>query len=212
MSTPRTKEPTKKAFHFPKSAKEPATETKKPAAKASQTSEAKKAATVEQAPVSAPEAASASPKTAKATKTASAAGTVKAAKSAKTEKAVKPAGSASPASNAKPAANAKPAKAPKEAKAVKTAKNASAPATAAEKKARVKKEKEKVVRDSFTMPKSDYAKIAELKQRCLDAGLSVKKSELLRAGLNLLAVSPAKRLIAAVQELEAVKTGRPAKS
>jgi hypothetical protein len=206
MSTPRTKEPTKKAFHFPKSAKEPATETKKPAAKASQTSEAKKAATVEQAPVSAPEAASASPKTAKATKTASAAGTVKAAKSAKTEKAVKPAGSASPASNAKPA------KAPKEAKAVKTAKNASAPTTAAEKKARVKKEKEKVVRDSFTMPKSDYAKIAELKQRCLDAGLSVKKSELLRAGLNLLAVSPAKRLIAAVQELEAVKTGRPAKS
>ncbi|BDC38682.1 hypothetical protein [Paraburkholderia terrae] len=209
MSTPRTKEPTKKAFHFPKSAKEPATETKKPAVKASQTSEAKKAATVAQAPVSAPEAASASPKTAKATKTASAtsaAGTVKAAKSAKTEKAVKPASSASPA------ANAKPAKAPKEAKAVKTAKTASAPATAAEKKARVKKEKEKVVRDSFTMPKSDYAKIAELKQRCLDAGLSVKKSELLRAGLNLLAVSPAKRLIAAVQELEAVKTGRPAKS
>ncbi|TCG04132.1 hypothetical protein BZM27_43055 [Paraburkholderia steynii] len=209
MSTPRTKEPTKKAFHFPKSAKEPATGTKKPAAKASQTSEAKKAATVEQAPVSAPEAASASPKTAKATKTASAtvaAGTVKAAKSAKTEKAVKPASSASPA------ANAKPAKVPKEAKAVKTAKTASAPATAAEKKARVKKEKEKVVRDSFTMPKSDYAKIAELKQRCLDAGLSVKKSELLRAGLNLLAVSPAKRLIAAVQELEAVKTGRPAKS
>ncbi|MHB9839333.1 hypothetical protein Q8F57_031405 [Paraburkholderia terrae] len=210
MSTPRTKEPTKKAFHFPKSAKEPATETKKPAVKASKTSEAKKAATVEQAPVSAPEAASASPKTAKATKTASAttgaAGTVKATKSAKTEKAVKPASSASPA------ANAKPAKAPKEVKAVKTAKTASAPATAAEKKARVKKEKEKVVRDSFTMPKSDYAKIAELKQRCLDAGLSVKKSELLRAGLNLLAVSPAKRLIAAVQELEAVKTGRPAKS
>ena len=209
MSTPRIKEPTRKAFHFPKSAKEPATETKKPAAKASQTSEAKKAATVEQAPVSAPEAAGASPKTAKATKTASAAGaagTVKAAKSAKTEKAVKPASSASPA------ATAKPAKAPKEAKAVKTAKNASAPATAAEKKARVKKEKEKVVRDSFTMPKSDYAKIAELKQRCLDAGISVKKSELLRAGLNLLAVSPAKRLIAAVQDLEAVKTGRPAKS
>ncbi|MFM0021520.1 hypothetical protein PQQ98_23460 [Paraburkholderia azotifigens] len=131
---------------------------------------------------------------------------MKAAKSAKTEKAVKPAGSASPA------ANVKPAKAPKPVKAVKTAKAAPAPATAVEKKPRVKKEKEKVVRDSFTMPKSDYAKIAELKQRCLDAGISVKKSELLRAGLNLLAVSPAKRLIAAVQELEAVKTGRPAKS
>ena len=203
MSTPRTKEPTKKAYHFPKSAKEPAAETKKPAVKASRTSEAKKAATVEQAPVVAPEAAGASPKATKTTKTA---GTVKAAKSAKTEKAVKPASSASSA------ANANPAKAPKEARAVKTAKTAPASAAAPEKKPRAKKEKEKVVRDSFTMPKSDYAKIAELKQRCLDAGLSVKKSELLRAGLNLLAVSPAKRLIAAVQELEAVKTGRPAKS
>nr|WP_224100261.1 hypothetical protein [Paraburkholderia caribensis] len=131
---------------------------------------------------------------------------MKAAKSAKTEKAVKPASSASSA------ANATPAKAPKEARAVKTAKTAPASAAAPEKKPRAKKEKEKVVRDSFTMPKSDYAKIAELKQRCLDAGISVKKSELLRAGLNLLAVSPAKRLIAAVQELEAVKTGRPAKS
>ncbi|WP_054930232.1 hypothetical protein [Paraburkholderia caribensis] len=203
MSTPRTKEPTKKAYHFPKSAKEPAAETKKPAVKASRTSEAKKAATVEQAPVVAPEAAGASPKATKTTKTA---GTVKAAKSAKTEKAVKPASSASSA------ANANPAKAPKEARAVKTAKTAPASAAAPEKKPRAKKEKEKVVRDSFTMPKSDYAKIAELKQRCLDAGISVKKSELLRAGLNLLAVSPAKRLIAAVQELEAVKTGRPAKS
>ncbi|AMV42953.1 hypothetical protein [Paraburkholderia caribensis] len=203
MSTPRTKEPTKKAYHFPKSAKEPAAETKKPAVKASRTSEAKKAATVEQAPVVAPEAAGASPKATKTTKTA---GTVKAAKSAKTEKAVKPASSASSA------ANATPAKAPKEARAVKTAKTAPASAAAPEKKPRAKKEKEKVVRDSFTMPKSDYAKIAELKQRCLDAGISVKKSELLRAGLNLLAVSPAKRLIAAVQELEAVKTGRPAKS
>ncbi|PTB27359.1 hypothetical protein [Paraburkholderia caribensis] len=206
MSTPRTKEPTKKAYHFPKSAKEPAAETKKPAVKASRTSEAKKAATVEQAPVVAPEAAGASPKATKTTKTTKTAGTVKAAKSAKTEKAVKPASSASSA------ANANPAKAPKEARAVKTAKTAPASAAAPEKKPRAKKEKEKVVRDSFTMPKSDYAKIAELKQRCLDAGISVKKSELLRAGLNLLAVSPAKRLIAAVQELEAVKTGRPAKT
>ncbi|GJH03674.1 hypothetical protein [Paraburkholderia terrae] len=206
MSTPRIKEPTRKAFHFPKSAKEPATETKKPAVKASRTTEAKRAAPVEQVPASAPEAASATPKATQTAKVTKPTSTVKAAKSAKTEKAVKPAGSASPA------ANVKPAKAPKPVKAVKTAKAAPAPATAVEKKPRVKKEKEKVVRDSFTMPKSDYAKIAELKQRCLDAGISVKKSELLRAGLNLLAVSPAKRLIAAVQELEAVKTGRPAKS
>jgi hypothetical protein len=87
-----------------------------------------------------------------------------------------------------------------------------APASvAAEGKAkRVKKEK--VVRDSFTMPKSDYEKIAALKQTCLDAGVSVKKSELLRAGLLLLELASAKRLLAAVSAVEAVKTGRPAKS
>jgi len=211
MSTPRIKEPTKKAFHFPKSAKEPAAEAKKPSAKAARTAEAKTAAPAAEATASAPEAANATPKAAKTTKTTKTTKTASAAKKSartvKTEKAARPAVSAKPASAAKPVKAAKP---PKEAKAVKTTK--AAPAAAEEKKPRAKKEKEKVVRDSFTMPKSDYAKIAELKQRCLDAGLSVKKSELLRAGLNLLAVSPAKRLIAAVQELEAVKTGRPAKS
>ncbi|SOE66238.1 hypothetical protein SAMN05446635_2824 [Burkholderia sp. OK233] len=72
--------------------------------------------------------------------------------------------------------------------------------------------KEKVVRDSFTMPKSDYEKIATLKQKCLDAGISVKKSELLRAGLLLLESVPSKRLLAAISVVETVKTGRPAKS
>lgn len=72
--------------------------------------------------------------------------------------------------------------------------------------------KEKVVRDSFTMPKSDYEKLAKLKQKCLDAGVAVKKSELLRAGLLMLDSAPAKRLLAAVSAIETVKTGRPAKS
>ena len=72
--------------------------------------------------------------------------------------------------------------------------------------------KEKVVRDSFTMPKSDYEKIAALKQKCLDAGVSAKKSELLRAGLLLLDSASTKRLVAAVSAVETVKTGRPAKS
>jgi hypothetical protein len=72
--------------------------------------------------------------------------------------------------------------------------------------------KEKVIRDSFTMPKSDYEKIATLKQKCLDAGISVKKSELLRAGLTLLESIPVKRLTAAVAALETVKTGRPKES
>jgi hypothetical protein len=72
--------------------------------------------------------------------------------------------------------------------------------------------KEKVVRDSFTMPKSDYEKIAALKQKCLDVGVSVKKSEVLRAGLLLLEGATSKRLLAAISAVEAVKTGRPSKS
>ncbi|KJK24738.1 hypothetical protein UB46_08545 [Burkholderiaceae bacterium 16] len=72
--------------------------------------------------------------------------------------------------------------------------------------------KEKVLRDSFTMPKSDYARIDELKQRCLDAGVHIKKSELLRAGLLLLAARSPKQLLAAVSKVEAVKTGRPPKA
>jgi len=71
---------------------------------------------------------------------------------------------------------------------------------------------EKVVRDTFTMPRADYEKIAVLKQRCLDAGVAVKKSELVRAGLLLLTSEPAKRLLAAVKAVEPVKTGRPPKS
>lgn len=39
----------------------------------------------------------------------------------------------------------------------------------------------------FTFPEADYARISELKTRALNAGRNVKKSELLRAGLALLA-------------------------
>jgi len=62
------------------------------------------------------------------------------------------------------------------------------------------------------MPREDYEKLAELKQRCLDAGFAVKKSELVRAGLLLLASESTKRLLAAVKAVEPVKTGRPPKS
>ncbi|WP_213309244.1 hypothetical protein [Paraburkholderia sacchari] len=73
-------------------------------------------------------------------------------------------------------------------------------------------ERDKVVRDTFTMPRSDYAKIAALTQRCLDAGVQVKKSELVRAGLLLLESEPTTRLLAAVSAVETVKTGRPPES
>ena len=72
--------------------------------------------------------------------------------------------------------------------------------------------KEKVVRDSFTMPKSDYEKIGLLKQKCLANGVHVKKGELLRAGLLILERANIEQLTAAVAAVETVKTGRPGKS
>jgi hypothetical protein len=80
---------------------------------------------------------------------------------------------------------------------------------AEQKPKRVKKEK--VVRDSFTMPQTDYEKLGELKQKCLSAGVAVKKSELLRAGLLLLEAAPLAQLLDAIAAVETVKTGRPAK-
>jgi len=72
--------------------------------------------------------------------------------------------------------------------------------------------RDKVVRDSFTMPKSDYLKIGAVKERCLEAGVRIKKSEILRVGLLLLANKSPKELLAAVAKLETVKTGRPPKA
>ncbi|WP_372658239.1 hypothetical protein [Hydrogenophaga sp.] len=69
--------------------------------------------------------------------------------------------------------------------------------------------KPKLVRDSFTIPKNEFAAIDELKTRAMAMGTAVKKSELLRAGLKaLLALSDSgfKSVLASVPTL---KTGRP---
>ncbi len=71
--------------------------------------------------------------------------------------------------------------------------------------------KVKVVRDSFTMPQADYNLIAALKQKALTAGLHVKKSELLRVGLQALSKLSAAQLKRAISNLEKIKTGRPKK-
>lgn len=71
--------------------------------------------------------------------------------------------------------------------------------------------KSKVVRDSFTMPQVDYDKIAELKQVCQKAGVHVKKSELLRAGLQALSKLSIAQLERAIVQLVPIKTGRPKK-
>ena len=74
-----------------------------------------------------------------------------------------------------------------------------------------KEPKVKVVHDSFSMPKIEYRKIAEIKEACLEAGLHVKKSEVLRAGLQALGKMNKAQLKSAMAGLEKVKTGRPNK-
>lgn len=75
-----------------------------------------------------------------------------------------------------------------------------------------KEPKVKVVHDSFSMPKAEYRKIAEIKETCLEAGLQVKKSEVLRAGLKALGKMNAAQLKSAIVGLGKVKAGRSKKS
>lgn len=85
-------------------------------------------------------------------------------------------------------------------------------AVGTEMKGKERVRKEKVVRDSFTMPRTDYERVAALKQKCLGLGVHVNKSELLRAGLLLLEAASKEGLYAVVSAVEKVKTGRPTKS
>lgn len=72
--------------------------------------------------------------------------------------------------------------------------------------------KPRLVRDSFTMPQTDFDLVAVLKQRALGFQRPAKKSELLRAGLHALAALDDKRLRAALDALQPLKPGRPKKS
>jgi len=73
-------------------------------------------------------------------------------------------------------------------------------------------ERAKLVRDGFTMPEADYALFKELKNRLHDVKREAKKSELLRAGLHVLAALEPAALAAALDQLTPVKTGRPPKT
>ena len=73
-----------------------------------------------------------------------------------------------------------------------------------------KPKKPKLVRDSFTIPKSEYAVLAELKQRSAKFGAPAKKSEVLRAGIKALAAMEDAAFAAVLGTVPALKTGRPA--
>ena len=69
--------------------------------------------------------------------------------------------------------------------------------------------KERVIRDSFTLPSRDYELITVVRQRCLNLAINVNKSEVIRAGLHALMEMPEEDLLDLVNNLEKVKTGRP---
>lgn len=74
-----------------------------------------------------------------------------------------------------------------------------------------KVKKTRLVRDSYAMPETEYAQIAVLKKRLAGLGGEAKKSELLRAGIALLAALNDAELKAVMGRVERIKTGRPAK-
>ncbi|MFN7858089.1 MAG: hypothetical protein ACK5OA_16235 [Acidovorax sp.] len=122
--------------------------------------------------------------------------------------AAKVAGSAPKAApRAKPAAKKSAPKAQPPAKAKPPAGQLAAQPAVADKEAKARKPK--LVRDSFTFPKDEYAVIEALKERLARLGQPVKKSELLRAGLKALASMPDSALKSALQAVPSLKTGRP---
>lgn len=81
----------------------------------------------------------------------------------------------------------------------------------AAKPAKEKMPKLKMERDSFTMPKAEYAQLYILKDRLVKLGTPAKKSELLRAGIMLLGAMTDAALKTAMSKVPTIKTGRPKK-
>jgi hypothetical protein len=93
---------------------------------------------------------------------------------------------------------------------VKATKQVAKPLPAPQAEKPVKAKKPKLVRDSFTIPKAEYLVLDELKQRATTLAHPIKKSELLRAGIKALAAMSDTGFLAALDQVPAIKTGRPA--
>jgi hypothetical protein len=85
-------------------------------------------------------------------------------------------------------------------------------APAAPKAKAVKEKKVKVVRDSFTIPKAEFTQIADMKKRAMALGVDIKKSELIRAGLQAVFALPDASFKKALAAVPTLKTGRPSKA
>lgn len=103
------------------------------------------------------------------------------------------------------------AKAPKPAIAKKATVIASTKVAKTAKPVKEKLPKLKMERDSFTMPKAEYAQLYVLKDRLVKLGAPAKKSELLRAGIMQLSAMTDAALKTTMSKVPAIKTGRPKK-
>ena len=68
------------------------------------------------------------------------------------------------------------------------------------------------VRDAFSFPAADHARIAELQARCIAGGWSATKSEIVRAGLHALADLTDSSFQRTLDGLEKLKPGRAGRS
>jgi len=75
--------------------------------------------------------------------------------------------------------------------------------------ASTKRQREKVVRDGFSMPVGDHALIAAIQRTAMQAGFHMTKSEIFRAALRVLSTLSAEELKSVYASLERVKPGRP---
>jgi hypothetical protein len=62
----------------------------------------------------------------------------------------------------------------------------------------IEPKKSKLRRDSYSIPESEHKQIAVLKKRCTDQGKPIKKSFLLRAGIQVLTLMDDDELLSAV--------------
>jgi len=72
----------------------------------------------------------------------------------------------------------------------------------------MKQADERIVRDTFSMLKSDSQLVLDIKKKCLKLGVETNKSELMRAGLAVLSKLPDDKLKNVLASLPKIKTGR----
>jgi hypothetical protein len=62
--------------------------------------------------------------------------------------------------------------------------------------------KNKLRRDSYSIPESEHKQLVALKKRCIDQGTPLKKSYLLRAGIQVLALMDDNELLSAIERVK----------